>query len=238
MTSTRLKIKNTNESNWNIIELLYVFQFISLKRNPEEIINLYNKLLIINFISRDASQTKKKDIAEIKAMISKLRNSSKKNQENILTTYYLDYLNYKNDFKKYNSCLDSFDFYLKKNYLFNSLTSQKKFSEEGSLKLHNHFSRERDWKIISAKKQQAIQENGSLECEACKFNFQKKYGERGHNYAEVHHIKPISKYEDSDITALDDLAILCSNCHRMIHRHNPWLTLEELKTIIKKQVAA
>jgi 5-methylcytosine-specific restriction enzyme A len=51
-------------------------------------------------------------------------------------------------------------------------------------------------------------------------------------FAEVHHIKPLSelkgiKHETDPKT---DLAILCANCHRMIHRKkNITLTLNELK---------
>ena len=33
-------------------------------------------------------------------------------------------------------------------------------------------------------------------------------------------------------TRLEDLCLLCSNCHRMIHRKTPWLSLKELKKLI------
>ena len=31
---------------------------------------------------------------------------------------------------------------------------------------------------------------------------------------------------------IDDLSWVCSNCHRMIHRQKPWLSIEELNAII------
>ena len=35
-------------------------------------------------------------------------------------------------------------------------------------------------------------------------------------------------------TKLVDLVLLCSNCHRMVHRKKPWLNLEELMELIIK----
>ena len=42
--------------------------------------------------------------------------------------------------------------------------------------------------------------------------------------------------QEDDETRLDDLALICSNCHRMIHRKEKTLgrlTLNELKNFIK-----
>ena len=61
-------------------------------------------------------------------------------------------------------------------------------------------------------------------CNACQFSFNKFYGEKiGKAYIEIHHIKPIFKYEDEELDktidkALKNVVPLCSNCHRMIHR--------------------
>lgn len=38
-----------------------------------------------------------------------------------------------------------------------------------------------------------------------------------------------------DETDVDDIAIVCSNCHSMIHRRKPWLTREQLKSILKEK---
>lgn len=57
-------------------------------------------------------------------------------------------------------------------------------------------------------------------CEACGFNFEEKYGELGKGFIEAHHLKPLHTYEDEKV-ALDpikDFAVLCSNCHRMVHK--------------------
>jgi len=71
-------------------------------------------------------------------------------------------------------------------------------------------------------------------CMACKFNFQVKYGKHGENFIEVHHINPLSRTKDEHIVnPKTDMVVLCSNCHRMVHRdqENP-LTIEELRRII------
>tara|TARA_B100000795_G_C22779872_1_gene431760 strand:- start:704 stop:1492 length:789 start_codon:yes stop_codon:yes gene_type:complete len=111
-------------------------------------------------------------------------------------------------------------------------------SKEGNTLIREHFFRERDYKIIKAKKSQVLAFTGALRCETCNFDYSKTYGPRGHNYIEVHHKKPISEYKSDDITKLEDLAVLCSSCHRMIHRCHPWLSMEELKEIINKDAVA
>lgn len=68
--------------------------------------------------------------------------------------------------------------------------------------------------------------NGKIDCECCSFNFQDFYGkDLGKNLIEIHHIKPIFKYEDEDVNqtigqALKNLIPVCSNCHRIIHRRD------------------
>lgn len=57
-------------------------------------------------------------------------------------------------------------------------------------------------------------------CEACGLSFKEKYGSLGEGYIEAHHLKPLSSLE-AVRTQLDpstDFAVLCANCHRMIHR--------------------
>ena len=76
-------------------------------------------------------------------------------------------------------------------------------------------------------------------CKACGFNFEAAYGEHGKNYIEVHHLTPISTLPDpSSINPREDLTVLCSNCHRMVHRKREApLSIEELRDILASQVA-
>ena len=71
-------------------------------------------------------------------------------------------------------------------------------------------------------------------CMVCGFNFSEIYGERGNDYIEVHHIKPLADNESEvEVNPETDLVVVCSNCHRMIHRkRNQILSIEELKSLI------
>ncbi|MDI7775873.1 HNH endonuclease [Asticcacaulis sp. EMRT-3] len=89
----------------------------------------------------------------------------------------------------------------------------------------------RNSKIIRRKKASTMESYGQLACEVCNFDFRKKYGELGDSFAEVHHLKPIAENTTATITKLDDLAIVCANCHRMLHRKN-LLSIDKLKQLI------
>ena len=69
-------------------------------------------------------------------------------------------------------------------------------------------------------------------CECCGFDFKKTYGERGRDFIEVHHAVPVSELGADQKLRLSDLRLLCSNCHRMIHRRRPWLSVEEIQSLI------
>jgi 5-methylcytosine-specific restriction protein A len=72
-------------------------------------------------------------------------------------------------------------------------------------------------------------------CKACDFNFESRYGEIGKEFIEAHHTVPISSLNKIKIQLdpMQDFIVLCSNCHRMIHRIKPTPTLEEFKKILK-----
>ena len=96
-----------------------------------------------------------------------------------------------------------------------------------------HFRRERDPKIIRAKRDHVLSETGKLKCEICGFDFAETYGQVGNGFCEVHHKIPLSGIETEVETKLEDLAILCSNCHRMIHRTNPMATITQLRNLLE-----
>jgi hypothetical protein len=58
-------------------------------------------------------------------------------------------------------------------------------------------------------------------------------GDRGIGFIECHHTKPVSMLDGESRTHIDDLAMVCSNCHRTIHRTRPWLSIGELKSLLK-----
>jgi len=105
---------------------------------------------------------------------------------------------------------------------------------EGRLLYRLHRARERDRSIVNAKKAAALEEGNALECEVCTMNFAHVYGPLGQDYIEVHHRVPLSVTGPTK-TKLADLALICSNCHRMIHRSKSWLTVAELTEIVRAE---
>jgi hypothetical protein len=106
---------------------------------------------------------------------------------------------------------------------------------EGKLKERLHYERERNPSLIREAKAIALNRDGCLRCECCKFDFKSVYGELGIGYIEAHHTKPVSAlHADGDFTRVEDLALVCSNCHRMLHRRRPWLGSDDLRRLIDR----
>lgn len=77
----------------------------------------------------------------------------------------------------------------------------------------------------------AIALHGKI-CMACGFNFRETYGELGDDYIVVHHVTPVSAMgEDYVVDPEKDLVTICANCHAMVHRRNPPLSINELKSL-------
>ena len=105
-------------------------------------------------------------------------------------------------------------------------------ASEGKVVTRIHQTYERDTKLVRRKKRKVLEEQGKLTCEVCDFDFQERYGERGKEYIECHHTKPVSEIGETGKTGIDDLVLLCSNCHRMIHRKRPWISVSDLKGLL------
>ena len=104
---------------------------------------------------------------------------------------------------------------------------------EGKEKERLHISRERNAELVRRAKDNALKRYGCLKCACCGFDFLATYGEVGRGFIEAHHTKPLSSlHEDGEETHVDDLALVCSNCHRMLHRSRPWLGMNELSELL------
>lgn len=68
-------------------------------------------------------------------------------------------------------------------------------------------------------------------CYVCGMDFEKVYGDRGHEFIEVHHIKPLASYEGEHEISIDELVALCSNCHSMVHHGKTLLSVDKLKEL-------
>lgn len=113
------------------------------------------------------------------------------------------------------------------------ITQDDSSFSEGRKLIRKHIVRERNHQLISKAKNEYLKKNGTLKCEICGFDFEKVYGSIGSGFIEAHHLKPISMMKDGEKTLLEDIVLLCSNCHSMVHRKKPWLSKEELLTLIK-----
>lgn len=101
---------------------------------------------------------------------------------------------------------------------------------EGRRKVYYTTKYERN----SKNREDAIRIHGT-KCMICGFDFEKKYGELGKGYIEVHHIKPLSELtEEIVINPETDLICVCANCHRMLHRFKSYMvSVDELKQIVE-----
>lgn len=95
-------------------------------------------------------------------------------------------------------------------------------ANEGALRRRETWHRHREQSLRLAKIEHVMRShpNARLLCQVpgCGFDFEARYGPIGRGYAEVHHLIPLSTLDPDSITTLDQLAVVCSNCHRMIHR--------------------
>ena len=77
------------------------------------------------------------------------------------------------------------------------------------------------------------------ECMACGFDFESTYGAIGKEFIECHHIEPLSEGTGDDVEkTIADVAMLCANCHRMIHRKRPAMLVADLRQHMKKTLKA
>jgi predicted HNH restriction endonuclease len=101
---------------------------------------------------------------------------------------------------------------------------------EGRKKLRKHLAVERSSRLVR-------EFNASLsdyECKACGFDFKNKYGQLGEGFIEAHHKKPLAYLGDKTEITINDLVAVCSNCHRMLHRSDPPMSIKKLSQLIKK----
>jgi 5-methylcytosine-specific restriction enzyme A len=105
---------------------------------------------------------------------------------------------------------------------------------EGAVLYRLHRSKERSRKLVELLKSQTLATTGKLACEACGFDFSAVYGEVGNGIIEAHHNTPISELDAGAQTKVSDLSLLCANCHTVIHRRRPWLTVLELTRTIRR----
>jgi|TARA_B100000929_G_scaffold44924_1_gene31928 5-methylcytosine-specific restriction protein A len=122
------------------------------------------------------------------------------------------------------------DDYIPENLGQQNLIEQKKYRK--------HRTIERNPKLIKL-----VKKIRKYICELCGFDFKKEYknvslNKDGDPYIEAHHLTPLHTLKLGEKRKWDpkeDFRVLCSNCHRMVHKRNPPYTLEEMKKIMKEE---
>lgn len=70
-------------------------------------------------------------------------------------------------------------------------------------------------------------------CSVCNFRFDLAFGPLGKNYMHVHHLRPLATIGTTyEVDPIADLRPACPNCHAMLHRKVPPLSIEELQSIV------
>jgi 5-methylcytosine-specific restriction protein A len=106
-------------------------------------------------------------------------------------------------------------------------------SLEEKRRLRLHFRVERNQKLARLAKQVH-----GYTCEICGFNFEKIYGDLGSNYIEAHHLTPLNQLPPDKpihLSPKDDFAVLCANCHRMIHRSGSPTSFDDFRNLFNQQ---
>jgi hypothetical protein len=71
-------------------------------------------------------------------------------------------------------------------------------------------------------------------CAVCGFNFELTYGDLGKGFMHVHHLKSLSTVDQQyEVDPIQDLRPVCPNCHAMIHRADPPLSIGDLRKRLK-----
>ena len=111
---------------------------------------------------------------------------------------------------------------------------------EGAVLTAYHRRRERSKKLwMSLLADRA--KKGALSCDGCGWTAAHMDGRLAHAAFEAHHLLPLS-IAGKSTTKLQDMALLCATCHRLVHRWiavtGEWLAADQIKPLMKKGSAA
>ena len=109
-------------------------------------------------------------------------------------------------------------------------TEETYFEGTKSKRFVNHYERSDKLRAETVK-------HHGVKCKVCGFDFEEVYGERGKDFIEAHHLVPVSSLgKETEVDPKSDMTVLCSNCHRMVHRRKDHvLTPEELRSLMGKR---
>ena len=72
-------------------------------------------------------------------------------------------------------------------------------------------------------------------CTVCDVRLEDRYGEIAREFIHVHHVTPVSKIGKAyEVDPVQDLRPVCPNCHAILHRKDPPLTIEAARKLVRK----
>ena len=107
--------------------------------------------------------------------------------------------------------------------------SLKPLIERRKYRLHRRIER-------NAAASRLAKKHHGTRCQACGLDFTECYGPIGHGFIEAHHLLPMASLEEGAVVAYDvltDFAVLCANCHRMIHRTDDPSDLNAFRALLQ-----
>ncbi len=107
---------------------------------------------------------------------------------------------------------------------------------EGRESYARHRRIERDPGLGRAVKSKRLRTDKNLRCDVCTFSFREQFGPPGVGFIEAHHTRPVSQLKGHKKVKPDEIALVCSNCHRMLHRSKPWLSITGLRKVLASAV--
>lgn len=107
---------------------------------------------------------------------------------------------------------------------------------EGRRLVRVHESRERVPALVKQlKAEQMALHNGGLPCQICGFDFLEFYGVIGAGFAEAHHVVSLAEAPAHGRPVnVNDLIVVCANCHRMLHRSPEFPSVDLLKRRVRE----
>lgn len=110
---------------------------------------------------------------------------------------------------------------------------------EGKARRRMVLHRKREGRLRDGRIAFVKNRTGALACEVkgCGFNFHAAYGKLGEDYAQVHHLRPLSHRTVPSKTRVSDLRVVCANCHAMIHLGGKSRSLAQIATALRVAIS-
>jgi hypothetical protein len=106
---------------------------------------------------------------------------------------------------------------------------------EGALRYEIHKIRERDPKLKTQLIQNRKQRKGTMVCDLCKMDPKKVYGKLGEELLQLHHLVPLGKLSGNSVTSLEDVILVCPNCHAALHHGDAEENVEILRKLFQSE---